>query len=153
MDRDEPIPSALQSMSHMEEVYSDYRRTGLSLKGHPIQFFRPLLKEKRVTTAVELQSTRNGRFVRVAGLILLRQRPGTAKGITFVTMEDETGSINLVIKPEVWQAHYLLCKQSNAWLAHGVLENREGIIHVLVARIEDLQSIIGGIDSRSRDFR
>jgi error-prone DNA polymerase len=153
VDCDEEIPAALRPMSPQEEVYADYLRTGLSLKGHPIEFYRSLLKAKRVTTGIELQSTRNGRFVRVAGLILLRQRPGTAKGITFVTMEDETGSINLVLKPEVWQEHYLLCKQSNAWLVHGVLENREGVIHVLVARIEDLQSILGEIDTRSRDFR
>ena len=153
LDRDEEVPVALRPMSPLEEVYSDYLRTGLSLKGHPMQFFRAQLQEKRVTTAIDLQGTRHGRFVRVAGLILLRQRPGTAKGITFVTMEDETGSINLVLKPEVWQEHYLLCKQSNAWLVHGVLENREGVIHVLVARIEDLQSVVGNIDSRSRDFK
>lgn len=153
VDRDEEIPDALRPMSPLEEVYADYLRTGLSLKGHPMQFFRSRLQAKRVTTAVELQTTRHGRFVRVAGLILLRQRPGTAKGITFVTMEDETGSINLVLKPEVWQEHYLLCKQSNAWLVHGVLENREGVIHVLVARIEDLQSVVGNIDLRSRDFK
>lgn len=153
VDCDEEIPEALRPMSQQEEVYADYMRTGLSLKGHPIAFYRPLLKKRRVTTAVDLQSTRNGRFVRVAGLILLRQRPGTAKGITFVTMEDETGSINLVLRPEVWQEHYLLCKQSNAWLVHGVLENRESVIHVLVARIEDLQTIVGDIDTRSRDFR
>lgn len=153
IDCDEEIPEALRPMSHQEEVYADYLRTGLSLKGHPMEFYRPFLQKKRATTAIELQSTRNGRFVRVAGLILLRQRPGTAKGITFVTMEDETGSINLVLKPEVWKEHYLVCKQSNAWLAHGVLENRAGVIHVLVARIDDLQSILGDIDTRSRDFR
>jgi error-prone DNA polymerase len=68
-------------------------------------------------------------------------------------MEDETGSINLVIKPDTWKHYYLLCKQSNAWLVHGVLEHREGVVHVLVAKIEDMRSGIGPIDSRSRDFR
>ncbi len=91
--------------------------------------------------------------MRVAGLIVLRQRPGTAKGITFVTMEDETGSINLVIKPQVWKDHYLICKQSNAWYVQGVLEKREGIVHVVAARIEDLQELVGPLNLPSRDFR
>jgi error-prone DNA polymerase len=96
---------------------------------------------------------KHGQHVRVAGLILLRQRPGTAKGITFVTMEDETGSINLVIRPSTWETHYMVCKRSNAWLVHGLLENRQGVIHVVAATIEDLSEILGPMDIRSRDFR
>ena len=106
-----------------------------------------------MTPANELVNTSNGRFIRVAGLILLRQRPGTAKGITFVTMEDETGSINLVIRPETWKHYYLLCKQSNAWLVHGILENRQGVIHVLVGSVEDLQRVLKPLNVQSRDFR
>jgi error-prone DNA polymerase len=153
VDHDEEIPESLRRMNPVEEIYADYQSTGLSLQGHPMSFLRSRLMEKRVTTAGDLASTTNGRFVRVAGMILLRQRPGTAKGITFVTMEDETGSINLVLKPEVWKDHYLICKQSNAWFVHGVLENRAGVIHVVAARIEDLQQAIGPITIRSRDFR
>ena len=153
IEEDEIIPPSLRHMSPLEEVYTDYETTGLSLKGHPIQFFRNQLNQLRVTVASQLTKESNGRLVRVAGLILLRQRPGTAKGITFVTMEDETGSINLVIRPETWKHYYLLCKQSNAWLVHGVLEHREGVVHVLVARVEDMRSVIGNIDTRSRDFR
>lgn len=153
VDHDEEIPETLRRMNPIEEIYADYQSTGLSLQGHPMSFLRSRLLEKRVTSAGDLASTTNGRFVRVAGMILLRQRPGTAKGITFVTMEDETGSINLVLKPEVWKDHYLICKQSNAWFVHGVLENREGVIHVVAARIEDLQQAIGPITIRSRDFR
>ena len=153
MDQDEDIPGSLTRMTPLEEVYTDYETTGFSLKGHPIGFYRDKLSQLRVTTANELPNTSNGRFIRVAGLILLRQRPGTAKGITFVTMEDETGSINLVIRPETWKHYYLLCKQSNAWLVHGILENRQGVIHVLVGRVEDLQTIIRPLDVQSRDFR
>ena len=153
IDEDEIIPESLRRLSPLEEVTTDYETTGISLKGHPIGFYREQLTQQRVTCACDLPSERNGRFVRVAGLILLRQRPGTAKGITFVTMEDETGSINLVIRPDTWKYYYLLCKQSNAWFVHGILENREGVIHVLVGRIEDLQSVIGPVNVRSRDFR
>ena len=153
MDHDERIPESLTRMTPLEEVYTDYATTGVSLKGHPIGFYRGKLEQLRVTPASGLPNVSNGRFIRVAGLILLRQRPGTAKGITFVTMEDETGSINLVIRPETWKHYYLLCKQSNAWLVHGILENRQGVIHVLVGRVEDLRTVIRPLDVQSRDFR
>ncbi len=152
-DTDDPIPDSLAPMNPMEEVATDYATLGLSLQGHPMQFYRKQLHKLRVRTANELPSLNHGQFVRVAGLIVLRQRPSTAKGITFVTMEDETGSINLVIHPRTWEAHYLICKQSNAWLVHGTLENRKGVVHVVVGRLEDLSDSLGPIDWRSRDFR
>ena len=153
VDVDDPIPESLVPMQEIEEVAADYATTGLSLRGHPIQFYRDQLKTLKVRTAAELPSMRNNQTCRVAGLIVLRQRPGTAKGITFVTMEDETGSINIVVRPKTWEEHYLVCKQSNAWLVYGTLENREGVIHVLANRIEDLTSTIGTLDIPSRDFR
>lgn len=152
-DVDDPIPDSLAPMNPMEEVATDYATLGLSLQGHPMQFYRDQLRPLRVRTANELPALNHGQFVRVAGLIVLRQRPGTAKGITFVTMEDETGSINLVIQPRTWESHYLVCKQSNAWMVHGTLENRKGVIHVVVGRIDDLTNSLGPIDWRSRDFR
>lgn len=151
-DVDDPLPDALQPMHPVEEVYADYATTGLSLQGHPLTFVRKQLDRMRVTRASDLKTTQDGRFVRVAGLVLLRQRPGTAKGITFVTLEDETGSMNLVLKPEIWQRHYKIARRSNAWLVHGVLENREGVIHVVVGRMEDLGEEVGELQQRSRDF-
>ncbi|RMF38068.1 MAG: DNA polymerase III subunit alpha [Planctomycetota bacterium] len=151
-DADDPIPEALQPMDEIDEVYTDFATTGLSLRKHPVAFIRPQLDRWRVVPAKRLSSVRDGRFVRVAGLVILRQRPSTAKGITFVTLEDETGVINLVVKPEVWQRHYRIARRSNAWLVHGVLENREGIVHVVVARLHDLTEQIGTPDQRSRDF-
>lgn len=152
-DVDEELPEKLQPMPEIEEVYSDYATTGLSLRAHPISFVREQLERLRVTMASDLKSTRDGKFIRVAGLVLLRQRPSTAKGITFVTLEDETGAMNLVLKPEIWQRHYQVARRSNAWLVNGVLENREGIIHVIVGRVDDLGQHVGGLDARSRDFQ
>ena len=83
----------------------------------------------------------------------MRQRPGTAKGITFVTIEDEFGSINFVIFPKVWDRFFRIAKTSNAWLVDGKLENRSGVIHVIVGRITDLSSEVSGLDIRTRDFR
>lgn len=151
-DNDEELPELLKPMQEIEEVYADYESTGLSLRAHPVSFVRPQLERLRVTLAEELKATPHGKFVRVAGLVLLRQRPGTAKGITFVTLEDETGAINLVIKPEIWQRHYQVARTSNAWLVHGVCENREGIIHIVVGRLEDLSQQVSGLSLRSRDF-
>jgi len=150
---DEPIPASLRPMTDLEEVYADYSVTGLSLRGHPIGFCREKLNRMRAIPANLLPSIASGKYVRVAGLIVLRQRPGTAKGITFVTLEDETGSINLIVKPNIWKQFYLICKQSNAWFVHGVLESRQNVIHVVAGRIEDFSQDLKGFDIDSRDFR
>ncbi|MDM4017007.1 error-prone DNA polymerase [Roseiconus lacunae] len=152
VDDDEPLPEQLVAMSPIEEVFADYNTTGMSLKAHPISFVRDELKTKRCVCATELPDLRDGRHVRIAGLVTIRQRPGTAKGITFVTLEDETGSMNLVIFPKVWQAFFRVAKTSNAWLVDGKLENRQGVIHVIVGRLTDLSSEVSGLRLRSRDF-
>ena len=102
--------------------------------------------------ASDLPQLRDGRHVRVAGLVLMRQRPGTAKGITFVTLEDETGTINLVLFAAVWKRFFRVARISNAWLVDGKLENRKGVIHVIVGRITDLAEQVQGLSARSRDF-
>ncbi|QEG39905.1 error-prone DNA polymerase [Roseimaritima ulvae] len=152
-ERDEAPPDGLLPLSPLEEVYADYSTTGLSLRGHPIQFCRDELTSLDCVAAAQLADLRDGRRVRVAGLVLLRQRPGTAKGITFVTLEDETGSVNLVIFPQVWQRFYKIAKTSNAWLVAGNLENRQGVIHVVVSSLENLQGKVAGLEVKSRDFR
>lgn len=152
VDIDEPIPEALAAMQEIEEVYADYETIGLSLRAHPLSFVRTQLDRMRVTSSKMLSVAHDGSFVRLAGIVTMRQRPGTAKGITFVTLEDEFGSMNLVVKPEIWQRHYKVARRSNAWLAHGVVENRENIIHVVVGRIEDLSEHVANLTIRSRDF-
>ncbi len=151
-DVDDALPEFLQPMAPVEEVYADYETTGLSLRAHPVSFVREQLDRLRIVAAEKLKELDDGKFVRVAGLVLLRQRPSTAKGITFVTLEDETGTMNLVLKPKIWERHYKVARRSNAWLAHGVLENREGIVHIVVGRIEDLTEQVAGLILKSRDF-
>ena len=153
IDHEESIPDDLLPMSPLEEVYADYNTTGLSLKAHPISFARRELTAKRCVTAAQLRNLRDGRHVRVAGLVLLRQRPGTAKGITFVTLEDETGPINLVLYAGVWKRFFTVARVSNAWLVDGKLENKKGVIHVIVGRITDLAEEVDGLTIYSRDFR
>ena len=148
----EPTPSTLIPMTPMEEVHADYHMTGLSLKAHPVSFIREELVAQRCVTAKDISNLRDGRHVRVAGLILLRQKPSTAKGIVFATMEDETGSINLVIFKPVWERFFRIARTSNAWLVDGKLENRKGVIHVIVGRITDLSEEVTGLSVSSRDF-
>ncbi|MGB1707733.1 MAG: OB-fold nucleic acid binding domain-containing protein [Rubripirellula sp.] len=152
LNEQEQTPDALVPMTPMEEVHADYDMTGLSLKAHPISFVRQELQKQGCVTSENLEDLRDGRHVRVAGLILLRQKPSTAKGIVFATMEDETGSINLVIFKAVWERFFRVARTSNAWLVDGRLENRQGVIHVVVGRITDLSEEVTGLSLSSRDF-
>ncbi len=150
---DESIPEELLPMLPKEEVHADYQTTGLSLKAHPISFLREELRQRNCVSAAELAALRDGRHVRVGGLVLLRQRPGTAKGVTFVTLEDETGPLNLVLFAKVWQRFFRVAKTSHAWLVEGKLENQKGVIHVVVSHIEDIRQQLDGLAISSRDFR
>ncbi len=149
---DEPAVS-LPKLGAFGEVAADYRTTGLSLRAHPLKFLRPQLDTRRITPAWRLVSTGNGRFLRVAGLVLLRQRPSTARGITFVTLEDESGTINLIVRPDVWERHHQAARSATVLLAHGILQRHEANIHVLVNRLEDLSHELIQIETKSRDFR
>lgn len=151
---DDPVAGCLPALEPAEAIAADYRTVGLSLRGHPVGLQRKRLEELRVLPAAELAAGRDGRIVRVAGLVIVRQRPSTARGITFVTLEDETGVSNLVVKPHVWERYRQVCRLSPAWLATGKLEHRSGVIHVVVSQIEDLSARIRGSESvRSRNFR
>jgi error-prone DNA polymerase len=150
---DDDEDALLPALDPQEEVIADYRTTGLSLKAHPVSFYRERLKQLRVLTASELEATADNRQVRVAGLVILRQRPSTAKGITFVTLEDETGTINLVVKPQIWERYRQIVRTRAGWIAHGRLERRSGVTHVIVNRLEDLAAGMEQLKIRSRDFR
>ncbi|MBI2825754.1 MAG: error-prone DNA polymerase [Planctomycetia bacterium] len=152
-DEDQEPEAPLAALSDYEEVLADYRTAGLSLRAHPLSFFREMLTGLRVLRARELPHVRSGRQVRVAGLVLVRQRPGTASGITFVTLEDETGVANLIVRPAIWQRYRRAAKGAAALVAHGKLERQGEVIHVLVNRLDDLVELSRRIGSQSRDFR
>jgi error-prone DNA polymerase len=153
----------LPAMRVEDEVVADYRSHGLSLRAHPISFYRPELDALGITTAAGLAELANETPVRVAGLVLLRQRPGTAKGITFVTLEDETGTVNLVVHQQTWDRYYRVARRAPAWIAHGHVQTTRGdpaarkhaaaVIHVVVRRLEALAEGLGALEVKSRDFR
>jgi error-prone DNA polymerase len=142
----------LPAMTPPEQVLADYRTTGLSLLAHPLSFLRGELEKLRVIPADGLRTWPDGRWVRVAGLVLVRQRPSTAKGITFVTLEDETATANLIIRPEVWKRFRTIALNATVLIASGPLQRKEENIHVLVAKLEDFSVHLDGMTSQSRDF-
>ncbi|MGE5192902.1 MAG: OB-fold nucleic acid binding domain-containing protein, partial [Deltaproteobacteria bacterium] len=149
---DEPaVP--LPALSPLEEVVADYRTQGLSLRGHPVQFMRARLRQLRAISSTELAHREHGESVRVAGLVLMRQRPATASGITFVTLEDETGIVNLIIHPEIWERHHQVARRAQAIMARGAVQRRDEVIHVFVERLYDLSELLAGASVKSRDFR
>ena len=152
MDDDEELPENLPAISLQDEVHADYRTIGLSLKAHPMSFHRAELTALDVLPAADLAMHNDGEPVRVAGLVLIRQRPGTAKGITFITLEDETGVANLIVRQEVWRQYYRAARTAPALLAEGKLQKHQGIIHVLVTKLESVGGRIKAYRSQSRDF-
>jgi error-prone DNA polymerase len=145
--------ATLIPLAPQEEVLADYRTAGLSLRAHPVAFYRPQLERLRIIRAEELATAPAGRQVRVAGLVLVRQRPGTAGGITFVTLEDETGVANLIVRPQVWEQYRQPALRAAALIAHGQLQREGQVIHVLVNKLEDLAALVGPLRSASRDFK
>jgi len=155
-------PPALPVMSLAAHVAEDYRTAGLSLKAHPCAFFRTLLTDLGAVTAARLKTLRDGSRVSIGGLVLTRQRPGTAKGVVFATLEDETGAANAVVWPDVFLANRRTVMGSRFLVVHGRLQRVGDVIHVvaerftdLTARLADLRETEGvpvGRLQRSRDF-
>ncbi len=142
----------VREMSALERIAADYRCVGLSSEGHPLEFLRPRLENQGVLTAEGLRSRRSGDEVQVAGLAICRQRPGTAKGVMFVTLEDETGFANMVVMPDVRETMRDTLR-APLLLMEGVVENEQGVVNVLAKRARrlDLNGDLG--PSRSRDYR
>jgi error-prone DNA polymerase len=128
----------LRALSAWERMLADYGSTGVTLREHPLQLMRPGLPEDLHTSA-QLERARDGRRVRVAGLVVARQRPATAKGVTFMLLEDELGTINLIVPPPIQERFRLAVRAEPLVLAAGRLERREGTTNVLVDRVERLE--------------
>lgn len=151
---DEQSSDCLPLAAQQEEVFDDYRSLGLSLRNHPLAFYREYLNGLGVQPSESLQQCESGVHVAVAGMVLLRQRPATAKGITFVTLEDETGATNLIIHSHTWERYYRIAKRNRAWIAHGELQHAEGVIHLVVNSLEPLKpTSLDSLQAMSRDFR
>ena len=151
-DLPDEAPPPLPRLSPAEEVIHDYHAQGLSLRGHPFAPLRRSLDAQKVVPAAALESLKAERRYRVAGLVLVRQRPGTAKGTTFMTLEDETGTANLIVWPQVWERYRRVGRLARALIATGLLQRQEGVIHLVVDRLQDLTEQLPDLGHVSRDF-
>ncbi len=151
-DRTDMLPP----VSAPSEVERDYRTVGLSLKAHPMSFIREALTQRRVLTAAEIKDERccpHGRWASVAGIVLFRQRPGTAKGVMFMTLEDETGRADLIVRPHVYQRYATAALYGQTIIARGRVERDGRVVHVLANRIEEVTDQQIALPSMSRDFQ
>ena len=144
----EPVV-ALIPMGEGEEVVEDYRTVGLSLRAHPLAFVRDELTRRRMITCASLRDTRDGRWVDIAGIVLLRQKPGSAKGVMFITLEDETEVANLVVWPDLFEKHRRVVLGASMMGVRGRVQREGEVIHVVAQRLEDLSSLLASVGTRS----
>jgi error-prone DNA polymerase len=136
--RAQEVQVELPFMSGAQHVAEDYRTTSLSLKAHPVGFFRGELDQRGAIAAAGLKTLRNGRRVSVGGLVLVRQRPGTAKGVVFLTLEDETGIANIVVWRDAFEANRRLVMGASFLLVQGKLQREGEVIHLVAEKFTDL---------------
>ena len=141
--------SPLARMTTEERLSADYRGTGVTIGRHPMAYRRAEMHALGVTPAGDLARIPNGRLVRIAGSVIVRQRPGTAKGFVFLSMEDETGVMNAIITPATYDRYKLVVVGEPFLLIDGVLQNQDGVISVKVGRVEALPA---GAAAESHDF-
>jgi error-prone DNA polymerase len=140
----------LQSMTDTERLVADYSGTGLTVGRHPMQYRREALHAHGILAAADLQQEPNGAWVRSAGCVIARQRPGTAKGFLFISMEDESGITNVIVSPDLFEQERLVVTRSRFLLVEGPLQNQNGVIHIRAKRLTPLSD--QAIDVRSHDF-
>jgi error-prone DNA polymerase len=140
----EPTVS-LQPLTEGREVVEDYRSIQLSLRAHPVSFLREELAAMKIVTCADLQTIRDGRNIEVAGIVLVRQRPGSAKGVLFVTIEDETGVANAILWPDRFEIYRRQVMSSSMIAVRGRLQKEGEIIHVITDRITRLDDMLRSI--------
>ena len=134
-------------MSLLERVAADYSGTGLTIGPHPMALVRASLASRGVLRAGDLKRIRPGRRVRVAGAVITRQRPGTAKGFVFLSMEDETGIANAIVTPQVFGEYKRVIVDSPYLIVEGVLQNQDGSVSVKVDRVDALEHSAPSVES------
>jgi len=132
------MPSPLKEMTVLERLVADYAGTGVTVGPHPMVLRRRELAARGVTRAIDLARGEDGARVRVAGSVIVRQRPGTAKGFVFLSLEDESGIANVIVTPGLFARHRLLLVTEPFLLIEGILQTQDGVVSVRAARVEPL---------------
>jgi error-prone DNA polymerase len=143
---------SIRPPSERDDTRADYASTGLTLGRHPIALLRPVLRRRRAITARELNTLPHGTRIRACGLITMRQRPATASGTIFLTLEDETGYVNAVVWPRLWEKQRAEILGATVLAVDGVVESDGDVYHLIADRVHDFSELAGGLASKSRDF-
>jgi error-prone DNA polymerase len=140
-------------MTPSERLVADYAGTGLTIGPHPMTFRRHELSMRGILRAIDLPQERTGRRVRGAGMVITRQRPGTAKGFVFLTLEDETGIINVIVRPDLYDRERVTIVGAPFLIVEGVLQNEDGVCSIRAERILPLDGFGNEAAIESHDFR
>jgi error-prone DNA polymerase len=143
----------LKAMTAGHEVVEDYAHVGLTLRDHPVSFLRAELREKRMITCAEVNAFSDRRKMTVAGLVLVRQKPGSAKGVMFITIEDETGVANLVIWPSLYEKQRQVILVANMLGVEGRVQREGQVVHIVVDRLIDLSDRLASISDQQEPFK
>ena len=135
---DESVASPLEVMTEGQRTFADFSNSGLSIGAHPMAYFRNRVREMGVMDAATAKAQRDGMLLKVAGCVITRQRPGTAKGFVFMSLEDETGIVNIIVQPDLFDRRRQACTTAPYVLVKGVLQSITGVISVKAGDIEEL---------------
>ena len=152
LDRFEAIPM-LRRPTEGQDIVADYQSLGLTVGHHPMHLLRPHLGRYRYVSAEQLETLAAGRQLRIAGLVITRQRPGTASGVTFITLEDETGHSNLVVWKKIAEEQRDVLLNARLMGVQGELQKEGKVIHVIAKKLFDHSELLGELVPGSRDFR
>jgi error-prone DNA polymerase len=153
--RDAPIhetPLTLTPASEGQEIVADYHSLGLTLNRHPLSLLRPRLKKMRMSTSLEMRGFSDGQFACTTGIVTMRQRPPTAKGIMFVTLEDEAGITNVVVQVGLIERQRKEVLSAQLLAVYGTWQRKDGVCHLLAGRLVDCSQLLGELSVSSRDF-
>jgi error-prone DNA polymerase len=146
-----PVPQ-LAAPTEGQEIVGDYEALGLTLRRHPLALLRERLRKRRIRSAEEVCASRNGQFIRTAGIVTCRQRPATASGVIFVTLEDETGYVNLIVWNDLADRQRRELLGSRLLAVQGEVQREGRVVHVLARKLEDLSPMLGRLATTSHDF-
>jgi error-prone DNA polymerase len=147
---DQDTASPLRQMEVEERLVSDYHGAGLTTGPHPMFYRRDEMRSMNIKSAVELRTMKHGKRATVAGAVITRQRPGTASGLIFLTLEDETGNANVIIMPKVYEQYRQVVLEPRFIRVSGTVQNQDGIVHLKAEHVEALQ--VSAVQVSSHDF-
>ncbi|MFL6654761.1 MAG: OB-fold nucleic acid binding domain-containing protein [Sulfurifustis sp.] len=153
---DVSIPEAIPLLrvpTPLQDITADYAQLGFTLGPHPFTFLRKRLAARGYLAAKDIVRLPHGRSARTSGIVVCRQHPGSAKGVIFLTLEDETGNVNVVVWPQLVERYRRVLTQARLILVDGEVQREGEVIHVVARRLHDRTALLGGVATRSRDFQ